>query len=67
MTSRLYAQSGSEAALEMQSVALELLCRCDDVSDDGVELRVLKGLLTAVTSSVVHVHGPVGGGGGAGG
>lgn len=41
----------------LQSVALELLCRCDDISDDGVELKVLKGLLTAVTSSVVHVHG----------
>lgn len=43
--------------LLVQSVALELLCRCDDISDDGVELKVLKGLLTAVTSSVVHVHG----------
>lgn len=38
-------------------MAIELLCRCDDVLDDGVELKVLKGLLTAVTSSVVHVHG----------
>ena len=41
----------------MQCVALELLCRCDDIADNGVELKVLKGLLTAVTSSVVHVHG----------
>ena len=40
-----------------QATAIELLCRCDDISDDGVELRVLKGLLTAVTSGVVHVHG----------
>ena len=38
-------------------MALELLCRCDDISDEGVELKVLKGLLTAVTSSAVHVHG----------
>jgi len=36
---------------------VELLCRCDDIPDDGIELRVLKGLLTAVTSNAVHVHG----------
>ena len=36
---------------------MELLCRCDDIPDDGIELRVLKGLLTAVTSNAVHVHG----------
>jgi brefeldin A-inhibited guanine nucleotide-exchange protein len=36
---------------------VELLCRCDDIADDGVELRVLKGLLTAVTSNTLHVHG----------
>ena len=40
-----------------QAVALELLCHSDDIPDDGVELRVLKGLLTAVTSTTVHVHG----------
>lgn len=36
---------------------MELLCRCDDIPDEGVELRVLKGLLTAVTSNTLHVHG----------
>lgn len=36
---------------------MELLCRSDEVSDDGIDLRVLKGLLTAVTSTTVHVHG----------
>lgn len=36
---------------------MELLCRCDDIADDGVELRVLKGLLTAVTSNTLHIHG----------
>lgn len=41
----------------MQAQAVELLCRCDDIPDDGIELRVLKGLLTAVTSNAVHVHG----------
>lgn len=41
----------------MQAQAVELLCRCDDIPDDGIELKVLKGLLTAVTSNAVHVHG----------
>ena len=41
----------------MQAQAVELLCRCDDIPDEGVELRVLKGLLTAVTSNTLHVHG----------
>jgi len=36
---------------------VELLCRCDDIPDEGVELRVLKGLLTAVTSNTLHIHG----------
>lgn len=40
-----------------QAQAVELLCRCDDIADDGVELRVLKGLLTAATSSHIHLHG----------
>ncbi len=42
-----------------QAQAIELLCRCDDIPDDGVELRVLKGLLTAATSSATHLHGQV--------
>ena len=42
-----------------QAQAVELLCRCDDIPDDNVELAVLKGLLTAVTSSTLHVHGQV--------
>ena len=40
---------------------MELLCRCDDIPDDNVELAVLKGLLTATTSSTLHVHGQVSG------
>lgn len=36
---------------------MELACRCDDVSDDAVELRLLKALLTAVTSNSLAVHG----------
>ena len=42
-----------------QAQAVELLCRCDDIPDDNVELAVLKGLLTAVTSSTLHIHGQV--------
>lgn len=45
--------------LGVQAQAVELLCRCDDIPDDNVELAVLKGLLTAVTSSTLHVHGQV--------
>lgn len=41
----------------LQAQAVELVCRCDDVSDDGVELRLLKALLTAVTSTHLAVHG----------
>lgn len=41
----------------MQAQAVELVCRCDDVSDDAVELRLLKALLTAVTSTSLAVHG----------
>jgi brefeldin A-inhibited guanine nucleotide-exchange protein len=40
-----------------QAQAVELACRCDDVSDDAVELRLLKALLTAVTSTTLAVHG----------
>ncbi|KAK9829453.1 hypothetical protein WJX72_005963 [[Myrmecia] bisecta] len=49
-------QGGSEA-MPPQAQAVELLCRCDDIPDDGIELRILKGLLTAVTSSSINVHG----------
>ena len=40
-----------------QAQAVDLLCRCDDVSDEAVELRLLKALLTAVTSPTLAVHG----------
>ena len=43
--------------LLLQAQAVELVCRCDDVSDDAVELRLLKALLTAVTSTTLAVHG----------
>ncbi|GMH32506.1 hypothetical protein BSKO_00340 [Bryopsis sp. KO-2023] len=36
---------------------IDMICRCDDIQDDGVELKVLKALLTAVTSTTFCVHG----------
>lgn len=51
-------QAGGELEdMPPQAQALELLCLCDDVSDEVVERRVLKGLLTAVTSTTIFVHG----------
>ena len=44
-------------ALPPQAQVVELACRCDDGSDEGVELRLLKALLTAVTSTTLAVHG----------
>ncbi|KAL3151970.1 hypothetical protein ABBQ32_001093 [Trebouxia sp. C0010 RCD-2024] len=51
------AETAVQGPMPPQAQAVELLCRCDDIPDDGIELRVLKGLLTAVTSNAVHVHG----------
>jgi brefeldin A-inhibited guanine nucleotide-exchange protein len=45
------------AAQPPQAQAIELLCRCDDIADEAVELRLLKALLTAVTSASLSVHG----------
>ena len=51
------AAGGQLEDMAPQVQALELLCLCDDVSDEVVERRVLKGLLTAVTSTTIFVHG----------
>jgi len=45
------------AAQEPQAQALDLCLRCDGSGDESVELRLLKALLTAVTSPTLHVHG----------
>ena len=45
------------AAQPPQAQALELCMKCDDSGDEAVELRLLKTLLTAVTSPRLHVHG----------
>ncbi|GAX80611.1 hypothetical protein CEUSTIGMA_g8046.t1 [Chlamydomonas eustigma] len=40
-----------------QAQAVELMCRCDEVPDEGVELQILKGILTATTSGTFTIHG----------
>jgi hypothetical protein len=50
-------QTHASTCRAAQAQALELICRCDDVSDEAVELRLLKAMLTAVTSSTLSVHG----------
>eukprot|EP00873_Tetraselmis_striata_P021183 jgi/Tetstr1/441447/TSEL_029692.t1 len=40
-----------------QAIALELYCKCEDIADEHVELQVMKGLLTCVTSTSITVHG----------
>ena len=45
------------AAQPPQAQAVELMCRCDDTGDEAVELRLLKALLIASTSSTLPVHG----------
>ena len=42
-----------------QAQAIELMCRCDEIPDEGVELQILKGLLTATTSGTFTIHGQV--------
>lgn len=36
---------------------IESVCKCHDLGDDGVELSVLKTLLSAVTSMSLRIHG----------
>lgn len=44
------------AAQAPQAQAVELICSCDDLGDEIVDLRLLKALITVVTSSSLHVH-----------
>ncbi|KFM23662.1 Brefeldin A-inhibited guanine nucleotide-exchange protein 2 [Auxenochlorella protothecoides] len=50
---------GSEVRrpLPPAALAVDLIVRCDDLGDEGVELRLLSALLTAVTSAGLAVHG----------
>ena len=44
------------AAQPPQAQAVELICSCSDTGDDAADLRLLKALLTVVTSSTLQVH-----------
>ncbi|KAJ7555894.1 hypothetical protein O6H91_05G059700 [Diphasiastrum complanatum] len=49
------AGSGLEYGLLLQ--VMDSICKCQDMADEGIELLVLKTLLSAVTSSSFRVHG----------
>jgi brefeldin A-inhibited guanine nucleotide-exchange protein len=40
-----------------QSLAVQIICSCDEIPDEGVEVLVLRGLLTATTSLTFTLHG----------
>jgi hypothetical protein len=43
--------------LTPQALAVQLICHCEEVADEGVEVLVLRGLLTATTSISFTLHG----------
>jgi hypothetical protein len=51
--------AAGEAAVQLtpQALAVQLICRCDEIPDEGVEVLVLRGLLTASTSLAFTLHG----------
>ncbi len=55
------AVAGKIESKEQEEVALidevvETVCRCNNLTDDGVQLQVIKALLTAVTSDYATVN-----------
>jgi brefeldin A-inhibited guanine nucleotide-exchange protein len=36
---------------------VQIICGCDEIPDEGVEVLVLRGLLTATTSLTFTLHG----------
>jgi brefeldin A-inhibited guanine nucleotide-exchange protein len=40
-----------------QGLAVQIICSCDEIPDEGVEVLVLRGLLTATTSLAFTLHG----------
>ena len=44
------------AAQPPQAQAVELVCACADTGDDAVDLRLLRALLTVITTSTLQVH-----------
>eukprot|EP00775_Hariotina_reticulata_P008270 gene8270-8458_t len=51
------ASSSAAPQLTPQALAVQLICHCDEVPDEGVEVLVLRGLLTATTSLTFTLHG----------
>lgn len=50
--------SGSSAHMvSPQGLAVQLICSSDEIPDEGVEVLVLRGLLTATTSLTFTLHG----------
>lgn len=50
------ADGADSAAHTPQALAVELICRCDEIPDENVEVLVLRGLLTATTSCSFLLH-----------
>lgn len=40
-----------------QGLAVQIICSCEEIPDEGVEVLVLRGLLTATTSLTFTLHG----------
>lgn len=51
------AQVAAGSHVTPQALAVQLICRCDEIPDEGVEVLVLRGLLTASTSLTFTLHG----------
>lgn len=49
--------AASITAVTPQALAVQLICRCEEIPDEGVEVLVLRGLLTASTSLTFTLHG----------
>eukprot|EP00210_Caulerpa_lentillifera_P001785 g1715.t1 len=50
-------ESKESVRVPYQAQVVDMICSCEDIQEEGVELKVLKALLTAVTSSTFCVHG----------
>lgn len=48
---------GALQLVSPQGLAVQLICSCDEIPDEGVEVLVLRGLLTATTSLTFTLHG----------
>ncbi|WJX87162.1 Brefeldin A-inhibited guanine nucleotide-exchange protein 2 [Trifolium repens] len=48
---------GTSGEAKLLSNMIESVCKCHDFGDDGMELLVLKTLLSAVTSISLRIHG----------